>query len=246
MADTFIKVIDEAVRSLVFTKFGDDMGFSSIESDDVILFPKEVAQRVIAEKRGVNEVEFANVWREATNIDWSRQRTPLARHGVWGSYVDGESPASGISGERIALVNAKAVPGTFDYGIWFWSQDKDKVNAVTETYMFWPQDDPNLSLILNDIYPLEFDLHFGEILDESDLPTIFEVGRLFVIHIPLKVDGWVFNLSQTRTIKKIVLTLWDHDNILDRYDDEEEFLQDAPSSEKSVLQLYQETPSADE
>ena len=244
MVDSFLKSIDEGLRALIFTTFGDNMGFSSVESDDVILFPKDVAQRVISEKRDVNRIEFANLWRERTSISWGRQRTPLARGGLYGSYVDGASPSSGISGEKIALTNIKAVPADLDYNVWFWSHDLDKLNKVSETYMFWKQDNPNLEIYYNSIYPLEFDIRFpvGEIVDESNLPNMFEIGKIFVIRIPIHVDGWVFQSSEQKTIKRIIVTLYDEDDI----GDVEDWLEEATSEEKENLELYQEIVDADE
>jgi len=239
---SFLKVIDEAFRSAIYAKFQDDMGFSSIESNDVIFYPKEVAQRIIAEKRGVATVEFANVWRAGTNIDWSRQRTPVARRGLYGSYIDGEAVSSEISGTKIGLFNAKAVPATLDYNIWFWSQDKDKLNSVTETYMFWKHVNPNLDVYYNDIYPLEFDLHFGEIVDESDIPSMIEIGKVFVIRVPVRIEGWVFSTTTSRTIKKIIVTIYDEDDIKDV----REWLTDATDEEKDLLRLYQQITYADE
>jgi hypothetical protein len=239
---TFLKDIDEALRSVVYTKFLDNMGFSSNESDDVIFYPKEIAQRIISEKRGVATLEFANIWRIGTNVDWTRQRTPLARRGLYGAYVDGEAPSSEVSGEKIALFTAKTVPATLDYNIWFWSQDRDKLNAVTETYLFWQHVNPNLDIYYNDVYPLEFDLHFGEIIDESDLPSMFEIGRYFVIRVPIRVEGWVFSATSTKTIKKIIVTLYDEDDI----ESTTEFLQDATEEEQELLRLYRKIIYADE
>jgi hypothetical protein len=244
MAESFLKAIDEAMRTLIFTTFGEDMEFSSLESDDVILYPKEIAQRFIAERREENVVEFANLWRESTRVSWKRQRTPVARQGIYGSYVDGEAPSSDVSGEKIALDTIKAVPADLNYNVWFWSQDKDKINKVAETYLFWKQNDPNLDLYYKATYPLEFDLHFteGEIVDESDLPHIFEIGRIFVARIPITVDGWVFKDSQTKTIKKIIVTIYDEDDI----EDVNDFLEEATAQEKANLQLYQKTIYAEE
>lgn len=244
MSETFLKIIDEGMRALIFSTFGDDMLFDSIESDDVILQPKEIAQRFIAEKRGRNVVEFANLWRESTRVSWRRQRTPLAREGLYGNYIDGEAPSSGITGEKIALLNVKTVPADLSYNVWFWSQYQERINHVAETYLFWKHTDPNLKVYYNGTYPLEFDIRFpeGEIVDESDLPHMFEMGRIFVARIPILVDGWVFRESQIKTVKKLILTIYDEDDI----EDVDEWLEEATAEEKANLQLYQKTIYADE
>jgi len=213
------------------------MGFSSIEGDDVIIFPKEIAQRQIAERRGENVIEFANLWREVTANDWSRQRTPVARDGIHVAYQDGDAP-SGLTDEKTSVVTVKAMPVTLEYSIWFWSQDKDKLNQVSEEYLFWQHQNPNLDIYYNDFYPVEFDLvRFGEIVDESNLPNMFEEGRVFVIRCPLVVEAWVFDSIEQKTIKKIIITIYDHDEI----DDIRTFITDETEEEQAKLRLYRET-----
>jgi len=233
---SFLKVIDEGIRALLFTKFGDIMGFSSITYDDIVIYPKDIAQRQIAERRETNVIEFANLWRETTSNDWTRQRTAVAREGIHLAYQDGDGP-SGLTDEKTSIIGAKAMPVTLEYSVWFWSQHLDRINQVSEEYLFWQQQDPNLSIYYNDLYPLEFDLtKFGEVSDESDLPNMFEVGRVFVIHFPITVEGWIFQNLVEKTIKKIVITVYDENDL----SDVRAFLSEGTDAEKENLRLYRE------
>ena len=226
MASSWLRVIDEALRALLFTKFQDIMGLTAsndAEETSVIIFPKRVAQRMMAEKRGRHELEFINLYRESEVFDWSRQRSFVARNGMYLEYTDSNSDS---------LVTIKAVPTKMTYNTWFWSTDLDKLNDVKIEYLFWQHENPYLSLSYNDSYPVEMDLHFGEIVDESDIEEMFNIGKYHVLRLPITLDGWVFKTTNPGVIQKIVVTIYDQDSITDRT----EFL----ASPNEELQLYQE------
>lgn len=206
--NSFVKVMDLSVAAMLFTRYKDILDLNTI-GDSVLQYPKPIALREIAERRGKIEVEFINYWKSSIAPDWERSRTPAARRGMWLPY---ETKESGIT----TTINVKAMPVKIRYDIWFWSKDKDKLNKIIEAYMFWQHTDPNLSLNYIEQFPLEMDLHFGEIIDESIVAEKYEKGMYFVYRMPLVVDGWLFQ-SETPTsniIHSIKIECYDKANNL--------------------------------
>ena len=231
---SFIKVIDEGLRTKLYTKFKTIQSFTNIK-DHVLFYPKEIALRKMAERRERTEMEFINFWRVYTKRDVSRQRTPLARSGLNLAFTDDTSESGGSSGgssnENTGILTTKAVPVTLGYYVWHWSRKKEVLNEVIEEYMFWPFNDPNLTLQYNDTYPVKFDLHFDEeIVDEGTVPDQFQIGEYFVRRAAIEIDGWIFTNVNVGTVKTIVITVWDRDEI----DDVEEFIVDPEDD----LQLF--------
>lgn len=199
--DTFLKIMDRGIASLLYTKFGTILGLDS--EKESIISPKEIAMRLIAEEKGAMKLGFISVWREMTEFDWSRQRTPIARRGIMVAYTNED---------KTDILEYKAIPVNLTYSIRFWHREIDKVNEAVEDYLFWQQTDPNLDLLINDEYPLELDLHLGgEIVDESSFPEKFEKGTYFVSRCPLKLDAWIFESDTVKTIHKVVLRLYDEE-----------------------------------
>ena len=199
------------MKTLLYHRFGSVLGISTqsgSEEDNinkgVIQVPKEVALRAVAEKRGENFLEFINFWRMGTSPSWSRQRTPVARRGMYLSTTDGN---------KTDTVHVKAVPVDLNYNVWFWSKDLDKVYQCIEEYLFWQHDDPNLKLKYNDKYEIEPDLHFGEIVDESTVDEMYAKGLIFTFKMPIKIDAWVLKGFSFKTISKLVLTFYDKNSI---------------------------------
>ena len=203
MITSFMKVMDKGLQTAVFNRFKDILSITDI-NNDTVLFPKEIAMRTIAEKRGKVAVEFINLWREATRFSWELQRTPVARLGINLEYDDGTHKR---------IINEKAVPVHLEYGVWWWTKDYDKYNKCVERYLFWQHTDPNLNINYTaglSNYPLEMDLHFGEITDESTTPDMFDKGLYFVMYAPVIVDGWVFTDNLVRTVKKLMISIYDN------------------------------------
>lgn len=199
MADTsFLYVIDEGLRALLYMKFKDSLGLGTLQGDTAF-YPREVAMRKIADRRGKVAMEFLNLWRTSTNIDWSRQRTGTARNGFLMKFEDVE---------KKDIIRTYAVPVDLRYDFWAWSKDPEKLNKVTELYLFWQQRNPNLDLLYNDEYPLELDLHFEDVGHESPVDAMYDAGLYYVNRYSVKVDGWVFTDDTVKTVHKIVLTIW--------------------------------------
>ena len=195
---SFIKIIDDGAKAAVFTKFASYFGLTT-QSEDIVFSPKSTAQRMVAEKRGQASVEFISIWRSGIQFDWARQNTSIARKGLMLEYVD--------STTKSQIVTAKAVPTIMNYDIWFWSRDLDKMMQATEAYLMWVHSHPNLILNYNGLYPMEMYMSFGPVVDETDF-DIYEKGKFFVSRMPLKMDGWVLTLFNSKTVLKIILDVY--------------------------------------
>lgn len=198
---SYLKILDLGIRSLLYTKFADILNLESI-AQGVLFYPKGVSQREISERRGNAELEFISAWRTEIGLNWERANTPLARRGVWMPYDD-------------STVNVKTIPIKTSYKIHFWSKDRDTLNEIAERYLFWIQDDPNLNLTYMDTYPLDFDLHFGEIFDESVIESKYETGMYHVYSADISLDGWVFTSSDptNNLIYTIKIACYDRDDL---------------------------------
>jgi len=206
------KLYDIALQTLLYSKFASVLNIdahSSIQADNInkgiVQCPKEIAQRAVAEKRGENFLEFINFWRVGSSPSFARQRTPLARRGLWLSKLEDE----------LSTIHVKAQPIDLNYNIWFWSKDLDKVYQCIEEYIFWQQDYPKIGILFDDKWEITPDLHFGEIVDESTVPEQYSTGLIYCFKMPVKIDGWVLKGFSLKTITKIVLKMYDKDNVED-------------------------------
>ena len=199
MADTFIKAQDDGIRGALFAKFGTLLGLTS-SATDISQVPKEIALRSIAEKRGETRIEFISFWRSGMTPDLSRRNATVARKGILGEYND--------SVTKSAIATIRAVPVTMLYDVWFWSKDLDKLNSVAELYLFWGYNNPNLIMQYGTVYPVELDLRFGGIADESTYHETYGANRYFVMRAPVTIEGWVFTLTNAKTVLSITLKLY--------------------------------------
>ena len=212
MADSIFKLFDVAMRSLLYTKFGSVMGINTLGSttvgninQGVVQCPKEIALRELSEKRGTTFLEFINFWRRGSGgIDWNRQNTRIARTGI---------TMEGATQNDVTIV--RAVPVTVEYEVWFWSQNYNKVGLADTEYLFWAQENPQLDMTLNDDYPLEFDMHFSDIYDESPIDEKYDVGQFFIHKMVITLDGWAFRSNDFGfgTISKILIRTHDSLNL---------------------------------
>jgi len=198
MEGSFIKVITRGVQAVAFSKAKDILNLETIELDTVV-FPKNVAQRVMAEKRGENVLEFVNVWLDSFKFAWDRQRTPVARRGLYGNYLDET---------KLDITEFKSVPVDLNYNVWYWSKDYDKILRLVERIMLWQQQNPRLEILINEIYPIEFYMSLADVVDESSVENMFEKGLYFVVKQSIKLEGWVFDQFSLKTIKRIIIRVW--------------------------------------
>lgn len=218
MASSFLHTMDIGLRTLLYTKFGDILGINTQSSFDetninkgVILIPKETALREISEKRGENFLEFINVWRVGTDFSWKRNSTYISRNGI-------DLPVT--VGDNSSYTKVKAVPMDLNYEVCFWSKSLDKINLCIERYMFWIHNTPKLSITYSDLYPLEFDIHFSPVNDDSTIYRKYTEGLIYLASVQIKIDGWAFNSETFNSgiISKIRITTYDKDDVEDFYE----------------------------
>jgi len=203
---SFISVIDLGLKSLLYSRFGSILELDSINRG-VIQWPKEVALRMIADKKGKMRLDFINIHRHGQGFDWKRQRSAVAKRGFYIGTTDADRP------DRIHI---KGAPVKLEYNFWAWSRSLDRLNLVINSYLLWQLDNPNLSISFDGAYPIEPDLHFGDIADESSTIDMFNIGKYHVYRFPLVVDGWVFDDTFSfKTITEIILKIYDKDDITD-------------------------------
>jgi hypothetical protein len=210
MANSLLQGYDLAIKAVLYSKFASILGIdteSSVEDQNINLgifqFPKDVAKRIAAEKRGQTYLEFINFWRRGASFSWERNRSPLSKRGLWVSSQDGTT------------THVKATPIDLRYDAWFWSKDLDKIYKVMEDYVFWQHEYPKVTLLYNDLYELTPDLHFGEIVDESVVAEQFEQGIEYIYRMPITLDGWVLKGDAFKIISKIKVTFYDKDDVTD-------------------------------
>lgn len=229
---SFLSAIDIGLRALLYTKFYDLLDLDNINTG-VVFYPREIAPRKVAEKRGEATSEFINVWRVKTgSLDWRRQTTAIARRGVSVGYTD----VSETDGNQI-----KAIATSLEYNIWFWSKKVENLNLVAERFLFWQHSDPNLNLSYLDEYPLELDLHFTDLLDESDISNQYLTGPHYIMRGTITLDGWVFTVpTSVKAIHSIHLTVYDKDDLTETAEYEEIIVEDSNQDTElaETLKLY--------
>jgi len=199
MSTSFIQIMDNTAKAMVFNRFADFFSLDDINRD-LVFFPKAIAQRKIAEKRGEGTVEFISLWRTGISYDWARNNTAIARKGVYLTYNDDVV--------KDAIITARAVPAMIEYDLWFWSRDLDKIMKATESYLLWQHDHPNLLLDYNNLYPMEMYLKFGPVIDESTLAEQYDKGLYFVSKMHITMEGWILTLLDSKTVLTIYLDVY--------------------------------------
>lgn len=180
MASTSLMAIDRAVKTTIFYKFQDIMGFTDLKVD-VVIHAKETAFRHIAEKRGDATLEFANVW--CTGVEESSRASTFASN-------RGLAYARTVDGDAMSL---KAVPTKLRYSVWFWTKDLDRVKSIQERVLFWKYNDPNIEMFYGADIPLSYDIKDRTVTDESPISSMFNIGMYFVVRLEMVVEGLVFS-----------------------------------------------------
>ncbi len=221
---SFIKLIDLSLQGALFTRFESIFSLESINKG-VLNYPQSISLREVSEKRGNVELEFINIWRTSTAPDWERMRTPAARRGLTMDYTNGN---------KTDITWIKAVPAKLEYEVSFWTKYKDRLNLIAERYLFWQHETPNLDINLtvsydsvDFSYPTKLQLHFGPLVDESNITEKFEKGQIFKLKVPITVDGWVFVSDSVKTIKTIYFTIYDKDALSTTADYSEVIVEDS-------------------
>jgi len=194
------KEYDLGVKTLLYNKFKTILGAEDLAQKYVVVqAPVGIALREMAEHRQENFLDFISVYRSSFGPSWSRQRTPLARRGVW------------LSKE----LNVKALPIDINYDVYFWSKDVDKLYEAIEHYLFWQHEYPKITLTYLNQYEITPDLHFGDIIDEGTYEEKYDIGSIFRFRMPIKVDGWILksDITTTGVVEKIRLTVYDKNEL---------------------------------
>lgn len=197
---SFIGAMDNGIKALLYSKFSTLLGLVNINYD-VIFQPKEVALRKRSERMGKDVAEFISYWRNGVSFDKTRRISPVAREGILLEYTDAG---------KTDIITAKAIPVTMDYEFWVWSTDFGKLQDIVDLYMFWIHADPNLNVVLNNRYPLEMDLQFTNVTDESYTATQYDKGTLYVHKFGIKLEGWIFQVTNVKTVIKIIISVYDN------------------------------------
>jgi hypothetical protein len=198
---SWIQVMDNAFSLMVFNRFGSILSLTDSNAD-LTFVPKDLALRFVAEKRGSGTTEFLSAWRSSAMFDWARQNTAIARKGMQMEYID-----SSAAGSKSGIVTVKAVPIKMSYKFWAWSRSLDKLALVTESYMKWIHDHPNMLIAYSGLYEMDMYLTFGETTDVTDY-NIWDKNKNFCFEFPVEIEGWVLTSVVSPTIKKIIIDVF--------------------------------------
>jgi len=206
---------DVAMRSLAYTRFGSILGIdvlaATVEESinkGVIICPKGIAQRMVAEKRGENFLEFINIYPSEFAFSWDRNRSNVARRG----FRYQKTPTS------IGVVQADPIDLTYD--MWFWSTSLDKVRLCMEKYIQWQHDAPKLSITFFNNFSMNPDISFNPVVDESAIEDIFNTGKVWVYKMTARIEAWLPRLeTEEKEIHKISLGGYDKDEVTGNYGD---------------------------
>lgn len=205
--ESFIQLLDQGVRALMYSKFGSTLGLTSLVTQ-VAAMPKSVAQRMVAEGGGQSALPMISVWRDIARQAKDRSRTALARHGLYLEYIDegGE--------ENTSIVSVKTVAVDLDYTVSFWSHDFGEVANALDLYFFWRYNSPVLTLNYSygsTDYPLECHIDTADAIDASNIDNMYQTGNYYVVDVPLRLKGWIFTELTSKTIKEITLKMYDNE-----------------------------------
>lgn len=207
---SFLYSYDAALQQITYTRFGTILGINTLGptqeaaiNKGVILCPKAIAKREVAEKRTQIFLEFINIYRSSVNFSWERQRTVVARRGLHALRPDGVTET--IRVDAIDL----------NYNLWFWSNSLDKINLCVEKYLQWQQDNPKISLTYDEVYMLTPDLIFGAVVDESNIEDMYSTGKVWTFRMPVKIEAWLPKSPEEaeKIIQKIRFTMYDKDEV---------------------------------
>lgn len=211
--DSMIGKTNEGVVIEVLDRFGHILP-STIVNKDVFFAPDDIALRRRADSTGkgieINvagakdkttkySLDFINVWLEDVSFSWKRQRTAIARTGI---YIPDP-----VTGKNIMY---KAVPSDMTYAITFWTAERIKMDKFVEEFMFWQQDNPNIDLFYDDNKPLEMDVivHPAVERDDSKIVNMYKEGKYWKHTIYITVEAWIIKGLAVKTARTIILDIY--------------------------------------
>lgn len=209
---SYTKAYDLALRALLHSRYATLLGLNSEGSSitdqidkGIIFYPKDIALRMISEKRGKDylSTSFISLWRTGQSFSWERNRTQLSRLPLWVTLADG------------SIVPVKSVPMNIQYYWCLWTQDLDLAAQICEDYSFWQQEYPRLDITFDNEISVNPEFHLGEIYADPTVEAMFQKGKYFVYQFPLDLDAWVFKVGEATGIcNKIQLNLWYKDDVI--------------------------------
>lgn len=215
---SWLSILDNGMKQLIFNRFKEDMKLSNLNTG-VVFAPREVAMRMMGEKRGAGTSEFISLWRDTSNLNWTFQQTKAGKTGL-------TIPYTSSSGE-VRSISLKGVPVKLSYSFYVWSLDLDTIRKVEGSYWRWLHDNPVYNISFNNVVPLSMYMTFSGIEDATDY-RIYEVGKHFVFKFGIGVDGWEIvgvDSGAGNRIEKIFLDIYVrhgaspdyHDELIDQY-----------------------------
>lgn len=211
--NTMIGKTNEGVVLEVLDRFGYILP-AQIVNKDVLFAPDDIALRrradstdkgIVIATDGKKEsttkyaLEFINVWLEDVSFSWKRQRTSVARTGIF--------IPDPVTGKNIMY---KAVPADMTYAITFWTAARINMDKFLEEFMFWQQSDPNIDLFYDDNKPLEMDVivHPAVERDDSKIVNMYKEGKYWKHTIYITVEAWIIKGLAVKTARTIILDIY--------------------------------------
>ncbi len=81
--------------------------------------------------------------------------------------------------------------------------------------------------MLDHAYPVELDMHFGPLVDESTVAEKYDKGSIYVMRTPVTIDGMALLVDTVKTVKTITLTIYDKDELTTDADISEVIVEDS-------------------
>ena len=201
---SFLSAIDLAVRTLFYDKFKDILEMTA-RDQDVVFTHKDIAERVVSEKRHTVKLEFINIYREPPRKSDTIRSTTAAIEGI---NMNNASSA-GIEREVV-----RSVPTDLNYSAFFWSTSLDKMQQIAERYLFWQYQLPIFQINYND-YPLNMFLKLSNLRDLSQPSDKYDKGMKWIYQADFVMSGAVFQTDDVKLIRKIVLSIYDSSGMTD-------------------------------
>lgn len=199
---SWIQGWDQAMMLASYNYLKDIMEFRDI-TKDATFNPDDIAQRVIAESRGDNSLEFMNLWRDSISTNMDRFNHPMGsvNHGMIYSNSDDATQTAQVT----------AVPVVMPYTLRVWSKSLETINQVEEAWLFWPLRNPTIGLVANMLdtdIPVRGDLFRKEISDGSQIVQRYADGRYFSRSLKFELKANIYRVVSKGYTDKIVVNLY--------------------------------------
>jgi hypothetical protein len=193
-----IKEIDFGLRSMLFDLTKTPLKVTDLELDSAFMH-KSVTFRHVAEKRSKASLEYMSLWRDGISRDVARNNSFVARQGLNANYD--------FQGKQ-AVHNIKARAIKLNYTLRVWSKNLEPATDAVEE-LLWMQDrNARLAVIVDDVYPMEFFLNFGDVTDESTWDEKYNAGLIVCLSMPITLEGFLIKADTEKIIHRILVKLY--------------------------------------